>query len=196
MTELILASKSPARAQVLYQAGVEFRSIVSHVDEGAIKQEYANLAPEQLVIKLAEAKSLAVAQKFPNDYVLGCDQILVFDQHVMDKPRDLLEARARLQMLRGQKHELFSALVVIKKGQTSWKNLQKAYLKMRDFQESFLDFYLQKSGEEVCESVGAYKIEGMGIQLFEEIQGDNSTIMGLPIFPLLAYLRDEGFLAS
>ena len=193
---LILASQSAIRAELLKNAGIAYLAIAANVDEDVIKQSMQGKNPEEVALALAEAKALKISAKKLNDYVLGCDQILVFEQEIFDKPKSITEARAHLQRLRGQKHVLISAQVVCLDGKTLWKNTQKAYLEMRGFSDDFLEKYLEQLGDCVCGSVGGYKIEGLGAQLFAAIDGEQSTIQGLPIFPLMEFLRSQNILMS
>lgn len=196
MCYLILASQSVIRAELLQNAGIPYSAMVANVDEDAIKQSMQGNEPEEIALALAEAKAQKISAKNLNKYILGCDQVLVFEQDIFDKPKSVAEARTHLQRLRGQKHVLISAQAVCLEGETLWKNTQKAYLKMRDFSDDFLENYLEQLGDSVCGSVGGYKIEGLGAQLFAGIEGEQSTIQGLPIFPLMNFLRFKRILTS
>jgi septum formation protein len=192
---LILASASATRAKMLRDAGVTVEIVPSGVDEDAIKRTYrAEGRPaSDLVIALAEAKAQAVNRE---GLVLGSDQVLNFNGEVFDKPNDMAAARAQMQSLRGQTHELLSAAVLIENGETVWQSVGRATLTMRDFTEDFLDTYLAAEGEAVLWTVGGYRIEGIGAQLFERVEGDYFTILGLPLLDVLKALRGKGVITT
>lgn len=186
---LILASGSRVRATLLRNAGLEFGIQDSRVDEDAVKKEFAGSDTDTLALKLAEEKALAVSRAERGALVIGADQILSCDGDRFDKPRDLGEARANLQRFRGRPHILHSGLALALGGDIVWRHVDQAHLTMRDFSNAFLDGYLARLGEKILSSVGCYQLEGPGIQLFERIEGDYFTILGLPLLPLLAELR-------
>ncbi len=186
---LILASGSAVRATLLRNAGLEFRVQDSRVDEDIVKKRFANSDTDALALKLAEEKALAVSRAEPAALVVGADQILSCDGDRFDKPRDMAEARANLQRFRARAHILHSGLALALGGEIIWRHGDQAHLTMRDFSDGFLDWYLETLGEKVRSSVGCYQLEGPGIQLFERIEGDYFTILGLPLLPLLAELR-------
>ena len=192
---LILASASATRAKMLRDAGVTVEIVPSGVDEDAIKRTYrAEGRPaSDLAIALAEAKAQAVNRE---GLVLGSDQVLNFNGEVFDKPNDMAAARAQMQSLRGQTHELLSAAVLIRNGETVWQSVGRATLTMRDFTEDFLDTYLAAEGEAVLWTVGGYRIEGIGAQLFERVEGDYFTILGLPLLDVLKALRGKGVITT
>jgi septum formation protein len=192
---LILASASATRAKMLRDAGVTVEIVPSGVDENAIKRTYrAEGRPaSDLAIALAEAKAQAVNRE---GLVLGSDQVLNFNGEVFDKPNDMAAARAQMQSLRGQTHELLSAAVLIRNGETVWQSVGRATLTMRDFTEDFLDTYLAAEGEAVLWTVGGYRIEGIGAQLFERVEGDYFTILGLPLLDVLKALRGKGVITT
>lgn len=196
MQNLILASQSFARAELLKNAHIPYFKMAAQVDETTIKKSLPNSLPEEVALALAEAKAKKISLKNLKSYVLGCDQVLFFDHKIFDKPKSISEARRHLQILRGRKHVLVSAQAVYFDGELLWKNTQKAYLEMRDFSDDFLDTYLAELGDDVCSSVGGYKIEGLGAQLFDSIDGDFSTILGLPLFPLMKFLRSQEILLN
>ena len=186
---LILASGSKVRATLLRNAGLEFGVQDSRVDEDAVKNKFAGSDTDALALKLAEEKALTVSRTEPATLVIGADQILSCDGARFDKPRDMAEARANLQRFRARAHILHSGLALALGGEIVWRHVDQAHLTMRDFSDDFLDRYLATLGEKVRSSVGCYQLEGPGIQLFERIEGDYFTILGLPLLPLLAELR-------
>jgi len=196
MSLLILASASAVRASLLRQAGLDFHVRDSRVDEDAVKKSFAGSTDDgdtdALALRLAEEKALAVSRAEPGALVIGADQIRSCETRRFDKPRDMIEARANLLFLRGRTHTLHSAVVLALDGDVVWGHSARADLAMRDFSDGFLDWYLKTLGEKVKTSVGCYQLEGPGIQLFERIEGDYFTILGLPLLPLLAELRERG----
>ena len=193
-SSLILASASPARALMLKRAGIRCETEAARIDE----EEYRNAmraagAPASAVVeKLAELKARRVARHHPEAIVIGADQILDCEGVWFDKPPDLDRARADLVALRGRTHELLSCACVVQDDRRLWHHIDRAKLTMRAFTDEFLDAYLTTAGDDALTSVGAYQIEGPGAQLFSKIEGDYFTILGLPLLPLLAYLRDLG----
>ena len=192
---LILASASSARRRVLEGALVPFIQESSGVDETALKSELGACAPDMLARRLALAKSKAVSARRPGAFVLGADQVLECEGRLFAKPRDKAEARAQLVLLRGRAHRLVNGLALVRAGRVLWRHDDEARLWMREFGDGFLDGYLAEAGPEVLESVGAYRLEGAGAQLFARIEGDFFSILGLPLLPLLDALRREGILA-
>jgi septum formation protein len=191
---LILASQSLARRALLGGAGLDVETMPASVDEASIKEsaKAEGLSPADAATMLADAKASRIARRFPDAVIIGADQLLVCDDEWFDKPVDIEAARAHLHRLRNRAHELVTATVVWRNGERAWHHVATPRLAMRDFSETFLDEYLAKEGAYVTSSVGAYRLEGMGIQLMREIRGDHSAILGLPLLPLLAYLRDSG----
>lgn len=194
MSRLVLASKSPSRAALLAGAGLDFDTEPSLVDERAVEEPLlaAGEGPGAIALHLAEAKALDVAGRRPADLVLGCDQTLGLDAERFVKPASVAEAREHLLRLRGRPHELHSALVLARGATVLWRHVSVARLTMRPFSDTFLDRYLAAVADEVTSTVGCYRLEGPGITLFEAIEGDYFTILGLPLLPLLAELRDLG----
>ncbi len=193
-SSLVLASASSARILMLERAGIRCETEAARIDE----EEYRNAmraagAPASAVVeKLAELKARRVARHHPEAIVIGADQILDCDGVWFDKPPDLDRARADLVALRDRTHELLSCACVVQDDRRLWHHIDRAKLTMRDFTDEFLDDYLAMVGNDVLASVGAYRIEGPGAQLFSKIEGDYFTILGLPLLPLLQYLRDLG----
>jgi septum formation protein len=195
---LILASKSAARRAVLDGAGVPYEALVAGVDEDAVKQ--ALLAQghgaRDVADALAELKALKVSKARPDAFVIGADQTLEFEGRLYDKAGTLEEARARLIELRGAPHRLHSAVVVARGGEAIWREVSTATLVMRNFSDAFLDDYLAREGEELLGSVGCYRLEALGAQLFSRIDGDYFAILGLPLLGLLDLLRNHGEIAA
>lgn len=195
---LVLASQSVGRRDILARSGLAFDTEISGVDEDIIKESLAaeGAKPEFVALTLAELKAQKVAQRRPHALVLGADQVLAMGDRLFDKPANMAEARDHLLALRGQKHSLISAMAIALMSdqglQVIWRHTEYADLWMRDFSDDFLDQYLTACGETILSSVGAYRIEGPGMQLFSTIRGDNSSIMGLPMIPLLSFLREHG----
>lgn len=198
MTRLILASASEVRARVLKGAGVDFDIHPAHVDEEAVKDSLlAAKAPlRDVADALAELKALRVSANRPDALVLGADQVLAFEGELVNKCASLDEARTLLRRLRGRSHQLISALVLAKAGGAIWRRAETATLKMRDFSDRFLDDYLASEGEELLKGVGCYRLESRGAQLFERVEGDYFTVLGLPLQSLLAVLRQHGIVAT
>jgi septum formation protein len=193
VTALTLASKSAARGALLRGAGVAFDTADAGVDEDAVKRalQARGADPKAVAVALAEAKAKAVSVKAPG-LVIGADQTLDLAGALFDKVATLEAARARLVLLRGRPHQLHSAIAIARGGGVIWREVVSATLTMRDFSDSFLDAYLAANGEMILSSVGCYQLEGEGVQLFESIHGDYFTILGLPMFCLLDFLRGEG----
>ncbi|MCA6249105.1 MAG: Maf family protein [Phenylobacterium sp.] len=190
-----LASKSAARASILRGAGVPFATADSGVDEDILKAGLLarGAGPAEVAAALAREKALAVSRMRPG-LVIGADQTLDFEGRLHDKPVDLAEAAARLRAMRGRTHALHAAVAVAREGEVLWETLSTAELAMRAFSDSFLAHYLEADAGALLGSVGAYRLEGPGVQLFSEIRGDYFTILGLPLTGLLDLLRREGVL--
>ncbi|HWE17060.1 MAG TPA: Maf family protein [Hyphomicrobiaceae bacterium] len=194
---LLLASASPFRRRLLEAAGVAFRVAPAHVDEAAIKRNLVpGVGPAAVADAVAGAKAEAVSARFPADLVVGADQVLALGETLLSKPGDLARARAQLKQLRGKTHRQFAAVVLAQGGQVMWRAGDSATLTMRDFSDAFLEAYLARCGAILGQIVGAYEIEGVGIQLFECVEGDYFTIIGLPLVPLLAELRARGVIQT
>lgn len=193
---LILATASAARRAVLAAAGLRFTAEAAAVDEAAIKEaaRAEGIPPGEAAMLLAEAKAQRIARRHPEALVIGADQLLVCEGRWFDKPPDMAAARAQLLALRGRPHELMTAMVCWRGGQRVWQHLARPRLTMRGFSDAFLDAYLALEGEAVLGSVGAYRLEGPGVQLFDAVEGEHSAILGLPLLPLLGFLRQHGVL--
>lgn len=191
---LILASKSAARRAMLTNAGVPFAVQVADVDEDALKTP--GVDPVELAVELARAKALAVSRHDADAWVLGADQTLSFDGGLVSKAPTLDEARARLAAMRGRSHQLHSGAALARNGQVVWSGVDTVEMKVRDFSDAFLDAYLAAEGEALLSCVGSYRLEGLGSQLFEAVEGDYFTVLGLPLWPVLAELRRAGVIAA
>ena len=194
---LILASKSRTRASVLRGAGLAFTQIAAGVDEETIRD---SLRADGVPVAgqadlLAETKAMKVSASH-RGVVLGADQMLEVDGEAIDKAASMAEAREHLRRLRGRTHVLQTAIVACVEGSAVWRHLAQPRLHMRNFSDTFLDDYLADVGKAALDGVGAYQIEGRGAQLFDRIEGDHFSILGLPLLPLLGWLRDRGTLAS
>jgi septum formation protein len=194
---VILASGSAIRRKLMAEAGLDFEVITKPVDEAAIKEsmlaESARL--RDIADALAEAKSMRVSC-VESGLVIGADQIMVMDNKLFDKPKDMNEARERLKLMRGKTHYLMGAVVICENGNPVWRHMAKTKLTMRDFSDEFLEDYLVKEGELVTKSVGAYRFESLGSQLFSHVDGDFFSILGLSLLPVMDYLRVRGAIAS
>lgn len=192
-TDIILASGSQIRADILRGAGIDFTVVTKPVDETAIKSAMLSegSAIADIADALAEAKSLRVSRT-RQGLVIGADQIMEMDGQLFDKPKDMTEARERLLQMRGKIHFLIGAVVISENGRPVWRHRSKTALTVRDFSEDFLDDYLLAEGEDVLRAVGAYKFEGRGAQLFSHVEGDFFSILGLSLLPVLDYLRIRG----
>ncbi|MGV3580311.1 Maf family protein [Brevundimonas sp.] len=193
---LILASRSAARRAMLTGAGVPYTAMDAGVDEDAIKASLDGIDPAELALELARAKALAVSRHDPEAWVLGSDQTLDFDGGMISKARDLTEARSRLQSMRGDTHHLNSGVALAWGGAVVWSGVDTARMTMRRFSDEFLDAYLEAEGEGLLGSVGCYRLEGMGSQLFDRVEGDYFTVLGMPLWPVLAELRRAGVIAT
>lgn len=190
---LILASQSPFRRMLMENAGLAFEAIAAAIDERAIEQELDHAAsPSEIALHLAEAKAQEVADRYPEHLVIGSDQTLSLEDRIFHKPRDMADAREHLRALSGRTHALNSAVAICHGGETRWRHVSTALLTMRSLSDAFIDRHLVRVGERALGSVGAYQLEGEGIQLFERIEGDYFTIIGLPMLPLLGQLRAMG----
>jgi septum formation protein len=196
IVNLLLASKSATRRQMLEAAGVPFRVVKAEVDEDRAKQSLRGLGAEDLAMALATIKALS----FPageGDLVLGSDQTLELDDGTMlSKPASRDEAFSQLKRLSGSSHKLHSAAVLAERGQPAWSAAETVELSVRPFSHDFISEYLDAEYEAIRWSVGGYRIEGLGVQLFKRIDGSHFAILGMPLLPLLSYLRERGVIPS
>lgn len=192
-SSLILASGSKARQMLLKNAGLEFSAVPASVDERAIEENLplAGRDPVSVARHLALAKANEVSRRLPGAYVIGCDQTMSLGPKIFHKANSIAEARETLLALRGRAHFLNSAVCLVRDEQLLWSEVVKACMQVREFSDEFLAGYLQRNGEAVLSSVGCYRLEGEGVQLFDTIAGDYFTILGLPLLPLLAALRQH-----
>lgn len=200
--KIILASGSAVRAHLMEGAQIAFEKIPPDLDESILKRELENDpachnehgAGPAISLALAKAKAELVSTAHPNALVIGADQVMTLGRDCYDKPKDMAEARARLQQFRGRSHLLHAGVALARGGETIWHHYQPSHLTMRDFSDAFLDAYLESTGDKVLASVGAYQLESIGAQLFEKIDGDYFSILGLPLLPLMTELRNQGAL--
>ncbi|PHS25061.1 MAG: septum formation protein Maf [Robiginitomaculum sp.] len=185
---LVLASASAIRRTILLNAGIVFDVCPSRVDEGSLKEDNKSLNANEMSALLAKEKALQVSSH-DDRLILGADQILEFQNRQYDKAGTLKEAKVRLQTLSGKTHDLVGAMVLAQKGSVVWKHQSRAHMHMRSLSETAIDAYLRRAGTGILASVGCYEIEGLGITLFNRIEGDHFSILGLSILPLLAELR-------
>lgn len=197
-SKLVLASASRARSRLLDNAGVSFSVMVAEVDEDSVKIQArkAGKPVSETAALLAEAKARFVSKHQPNAHVIGADQILECDGALFDKPADRGEAEAHLRQLRGKTHRLITACCVVLNDALEWHCIKEAHLSMRSFDDDFMTRYLDRLGEDALASVGAYQLEGLGVQLFSHVEGDFFTILGLPLLPLLDYLEERGLIGK
>jgi septum formation protein len=193
---LILASRSQVRRALLDAAGIPTETIVPDVDERAVEARAGPLGPSDAALLLAREKARSIAAPNSGQYVLGADQTLALEDKRFTKPSGIEAARVQLRALSGQTHELCSAVAVAKDGQVIFSHCEVARMTMRPLSERFLDTYVASAASAVTTSVGAYQLEKLGIHLFERIDGDHFTILGLPMIQLLAFFRREGCLAA
>jgi septum formation protein len=195
---LVLASASAARRAVLAAAGLRFDALPAAVDEAAIKEaaQAEAIPAADTALILADAKAERIARRDPEALVIGCDQLLVCEERWFDKPPDLAAARAQLLALRGRQHQLVTAIVCHRQGRRIWHHVAVPRLTMRDVSDDFLEAYLAAEAEQVTQSVGAYRIEGPGVQLFSKVEGEHAAILGVPLLALLGFLRQHGVVLS
>jgi septum formation protein len=198
--QIVLASTSRARREMLAAAGVAFTVEPADVDEPAIRQTLAADqragGPAHVAEILARAKAEDVSRRHDDSLIIGADQVLALGTELLTKPKDAAAARASLEKLRGKTHELHSAVAFAERGKVTWVHSATARLSMRAFSDAFLDEYLLRAGDRIALSVGAYELEGLGVQLFERIEGDYFTILGLPLLPVLTELRARGVITA
>jgi septum formation protein len=191
---LILASQSRARQALLANADISFEAIAAEIDERAAQLNSGLSAPGEIAARLARGKALAVSSQRPGRFVVGADQTLALGERLFNKPSGRAQAAEQLRALAGHRHELHAAVAVARDGTILFEATTIARMTMRRLNEAEIDAYLDAAGDAVTMSVGAYQLEGLGVHLFERIDGDHFTILGLPLLPLLAFLRGEGLL--
>jgi septum formation protein len=191
---LILASQSRARQTLLANAGISFETVPAEIDERAVQQASNLSAPGDIAALLAREKSLSVSSRLTGRLVVGADQTLALGPRLFSKPAGRAQAAEQLSALAGRAHELHSAVAVARDGKILFADVSSARMTMRRLGEAEIDAYLDEAGEAVTSSVGAYQLEGLGVHLFERIEGDHFTILGLPLLQLLAFLRSERLL--
>lgn len=195
---VILASSSATRLEMLRKAGLDIESVPPRIDEEEVKAALraAEVAPRDQADHLAEMKAVRVSARAPGVLVIGADQVLGLDGEAFDKPVDVSAAREQLLRLRGQRHQLFAAAVIALDGAPIWRHVGAPHLTMRVFSDEFLGSYLARMGDDVLQTVGCYRIEDEGAQLFSRIEGDWFSILGLPLLELMAFLRVRGALSE
>lgn len=193
---LVLASASASRKALLERAGLRFTARAAQVDEAEVKRgaRAGGASAAETALLLAELKAQRVALRDPEAVVIGCDQLLVCGDRWFDKPADLAEARAHLASLRGRTHVLVTAVLCQRGAQRLWHHVAQPRLTMRAFSDDFLDAYLAAEGEVLTTTVGAYRLEGVGVHLFDAVEGEHAAVLGLPLLPLLGFLRQHGVL--
>ena len=196
--KLILASKSPYRAQMLKNAGLTIECVGAKIDERSVEKPLieADMLPADIAEVLAIAKAEEVAARYPGDLIIGSDQVLALGDEMLHKPEDMEAARRRLLALSGKTHELHSAVVLYHEGQMIWSHVETTTIKFRQLTPQFVGRHLASVGQKALTSVGAYQVEGEGIQLIEKIDGDFFSIIGMPLLPLLSELRQIGILEN
>lgn len=196
-TAVVLASASATRRRLLENAGVAVTAAPARIDEDEIKQSMIADGADGAAIAeaLAELKARSVSRRYAGVLVIGADQVLEYDGAILSKPADRDAARAQLRTLRGEWHALIDCVCVLRDGVRLWHRVDAARLFMREFSDEFLESYLDAVGDEALEGPGGYRLEGLGAQLFARTDGDYFTILGLPLLPLLDYLRTQGVLA-
>jgi septum formation protein len=192
---IILASQSRARQTLLSNAGIDFVAVAADIDERAVQQASGLSSPGDIAALLAREKARSVSVQRPGQYVIGADQTLALGFRLFSKPAGRAQAAEQLRALAGHCHELHSAVAVARDAAIVFEAATIAQMTMRGLGEAEIEAYLTEAGEAVTTSVGAYQLEGLGVHLFERIEGDHFTILGLPLLPLLAYLRSDGLLA-
>ena len=195
---LVLASGSATRRALMAAAGLEFEVRPAAVDEAEVKRgaRAEGVPADDTAVLLAELKALRVARSVPEAIVIGADQLLVCEDRWFDKPATMSEARAQLQALRGRTHTLVTAVLCQRGGARLWTHVARPRMTMRAFSDAFLDAYLAREGAAVLSSVGGYRLEGLGVQLFDAVAGEHGAVLGLPMLPLLGFLRQTGAIGA
>ena len=196
--QIVLASGSAIRGQMLSNAGIAFEAIVPRVDEEMIKiaLQAEKATPRDIADALAETKARKIGGKHPDKLVIGCDQVLDFDGQILSKPQTPEEAKEQLKVLRGKRHSLLSAVVVYHELEPLWRHVGQVRLYMRDISDSYLNGYVDRNWPSLQSSVGGYKLEEEGVRLFSRIEGDYFTILGLPLIEMINYLTASGDLKA
>ena len=196
--QIVLASGSAIRGQMLSNAGIAFEAIVPRVDEEMIKiaLQAEKATPRDIADALAETKARKIGGKHPDKLVIGCDQVLDFDGQILSKPQTPDEAKEQLKALRGKRHSLLSAVVVYHEFEPLWRHVGQVRLYMRDISDSYLNEYVERNWPSLQSSVGGYKLEEEGVRLFSRIEGDYFTILGLPLIEMINYLTASGDLKA
>ena len=194
MSQIVLASGSDIRARLLQNAGVEFDVVLPRVDETAMREAMLadDASARDIADALAEMKAQKISAKHPSALVIGCDQVLNFEGHILTKPENPEMAKEQLQALRGKRHELLSAVVICEGGAPVWRRIGTVRLLMREFSDAYLEAYVARNWDSIRTSVGAYKLEEEGVRLFSQVQGDYFTVLGLPLLEVLSYLTIRG----
>jgi len=192
---LILASQSRARQVLLANAGIDVEAVPAGIDERVVQQASGCTSPGEIAALLAREKARSVSMRLPGRFVVGADQTLALGKDLFSKPQARSQAAEQLRLLAGRSHELHSAVAVARDGEISFEAVAMAAMTMRRLNQAEIEAYLNEAGEAVTSSVGAYQLEGIGVHLFERIEGDHFTILGLPLLQLLAFLRSERLLA-
>jgi septum formation protein len=192
---LILASQSRARQLLLAGAGIDYQAVPADIDERGVQQSSGLTLPGDIAALLAGEKARAVSSRHPGQFVVGADQTLALGKRLFSKPAGRMQAAGQLRALAGNRHELHSAVAVARDGKILFETVAVAGMTMRPLAAAEIEAYLNEAGEAVTSSVGAYQLEGLGVHLFERIEGDHFTILGLPLLQLLAFLRSERLLA-
>lgn len=192
---IILASRSKARNAMLRNAGIPFETIPASIKEDEILSQMVDMGANHadIAMRLSEEKASRISNEYPDNTVIGSDQVLIFDDKIFQKAEKKDDARQKLKLLRGKTHTLISAVCIAKKGDVIWEARSEATLTMRNFDDTFLEDYLESAGEVLTSCVGCYALEKSGAWLFEKVEGDIFTIMGMPLLPLLGFMKELGF---
>ncbi|WP_019515334.1 Maf family protein [Sphingomonas sp. Mn802worker] len=194
---IILASQSASRTAMLSAAGVPFTAEPAHADEAALKAAMTGAPPRDVADALAELKALKVSARHPGRLVLGSDSLVVLeDGTILDKPRDRTDAHDHLARMSGKRHDLVSAAVIAENGRPVWRHVEAARMFVRPLSDAFIEAYLDAEWPAISACVGCYRIEGPGAQLFSRIEGSQFTVLGMPLLPVLGYLRERGVLLA
>ena len=195
---IVLASASRVRSWVLDNAGLRFEVDPADVNELRIKESLAaqDIEAKAIAVTLAETKAQVVSTRHPEAWIIGADQVLVFEDQIYDKPADMKEAASHLRRFRGRHHDLISAVCVARENNIIWRHSETVRLHAREYSDAFLEKYFLETGNSILDSVGAYRLEGLGALLFSKVEGDYFSVLGLPLLPLLGFLREQGVISS